>query len=176
MKVLEQSELRLMIKDGSPWYKIAPLHNLFGEKWHRTIDLASGLGLVALLVAWQLGKIPADLLLPAKIMAFLLAAPLILSLATEGYQERPVYLFDKASGQLKINHQKASKSYALTDIVDVIAVTTASGDPPPTHWRKVCLVLQSGEQLELHPGHDQAQRQVEMVTLIRQFLNLDHVE
>ncbi len=111
-------------------------------------------------------------MLAAKFLFFLLAGLLVLAFAAEEYKGTPNYIFDKSFGQLTVDHNESSKNYALADIVDVVAVSTASDDPPPTYWRKIHLVLRSGEELELHPGHDKPDKQAEMVVLIRQFLDL----
>jgi hypothetical protein len=103
----------------------------------------------------------------------LLAAPVFLSFATNQYKRTPVYSFDKSLGQLVIHYRnRACQNYALTDVFDVIAVSTANDDPPPSYWRKVRLIMRSGVELELHPGHEQPNKQEEMVTVIRHFLDL----
>lgn len=175
MKVLEHNESRLVIKDGSPWYNLFPLYNLFSGKWNGVIEVVSGFGVVALYAAWKMGKIPDQLTLAAKFVFFLLAAPFVLAYATRPYRGTPSFVFDKSFGKLTVHHDESSKSYALVDIVNVVAVTRASDDPPPTYWRKIHLVLRSGEELELHPGHDEPNKQEDMATLIRQFLNLPKV-
>ncbi|HEY9598864.1 MAG TPA: hypothetical protein V6D33_14460, partial [Cyanophyceae cyanobacterium] len=91
---------------------------------------------------------------------------------TKPYRNTPIYIFDKLLGELTVHHNESSKSYALADIVDVVAVSRSSDDSPRTYWQKIHLVLRSGEKLELHPGYTEPNKQEEMVTLIRQFLAL----
>lgn len=172
MKVLEHHESRLSIKDGSPFYNLFPLYNLFSGKWNGIIQVLSGLGVVALYLAWKMGKLPDKFPLVTNFVFLLLASSYILAWATKPYRNRPIYIFDKRLGELTIYHNDSSKSYALSDIVDVVAVIRSSEDSPRSYWSRIHLVLQSGEKLELHPGHDKPDKQEEMVTLIRQFLAL----
>lgn len=172
MKVVEHNESRLVIKDGSPWYNLFPLYNLFSGKWNGIIQVVSGLGVVALYMGWKTVKIPDKFTLVPNFVFFLFAASYILARITKPYRNTPIYVFDKSLEELKIHHDESSKSYALADIVDVVAVSRSSDDSPRTYWRKIHLVLRSGEKLKLHPGHAEPNKQEEMVTLIRQFLAL----
>ncbi|HEY9652551.1 MAG TPA: hypothetical protein V6C95_17975 [Coleofasciculaceae cyanobacterium] len=172
MKVVEHNESRLVIKDGSPWYNLFPLYNLFSGKWNGVIQVVSGLGVVALYLGWKTGKFPDKFPLVTNFVFLLLASSYILAWATKPYRNTPIYVFDKSIGELTVHHDESSKSYALSDIVDVVAVSRRSDDSPRTYWQKIHLVMQSGEKLELHPGHAEPNKQEEMVTLIRQFLAL----
>lgn len=175
MKVLEHNQSRLVIKDGSRWYNRFPLYKLFGGKWQEAIKVVLSLGVITLAIAWKMGKIPEHLDSAATIVFFLLAAPFFLMFVTKQYRGTPVYVFDKSFGQLTVHHDESSKSYTLADIVDVVVISTANDAPPPTYWQKIHLVLQSGEELELHPTYGKPKQQAEMVALIRQFLDLQQV-
>lgn len=171
MKILEHTELRLAIKDGSSSYKIYPIHNLFPEKWHSAINVISGLAILTLSVAWFIGKIPAELKLACQFILFLLAAPLVLDVAGEE-GSKAIYIFDKSLGQLTVTDKKIIKRYALSDVVDVVATSTEGYNSSPAYWKTIHLMLRSGEEFELHPGHDKPEKQEELTKLLRQFLNL----
>jgi hypothetical protein len=175
MKVLEHNQSRLVIKDGSRWYNRFPLYKLFGGKWQEAIKVVSSLGVITLAIAWKMGKIPQHLDSAARSVFFLLAAPYFLMYVAKEYRGTPTYVFDKSFGQLTVHHDESSKSYALADIVDVVVISRANDAPPPTDWRKIHLILQSGEELELHPRYNERKQEAEMVALIRQFLDLQEV-
>ncbi|UBF26853.1 hypothetical protein K9N68_02360 [Kovacikia minuta CCNUW1] len=172
MKVLELTPNRLVIKDGSRWYKSYLIHNLLDEKWHKLVNIFSGVITISLGIAWIAGKIPQNLQPASMAVLFLLAAPLILDITT-GERTTPIYRFDKSSGQMTVTNGKFVQRFALTDVVDVVAVNTESIDPPPTYWREIHLILRSKGELKLHPGHEDAQKQEELTLLLRQFLDLN---
>lgn len=115
--------------------------------------------------------IAVELKLACQFLLFLLAAPLVLNVVGEE-GGKAIYIFDKSLGQLTVTDKKVIKRYALSDVVDVVATSTENDDTPPAYWRKIHLMLRSGEEFELHPGHDQPEKQEELTELLRQFLNL----
>ncbi|XGV99207.1 MAG: hypothetical protein ACAF41_09760 [Leptolyngbya sp. BL-A-14] len=173
MKILEHTETHLVIKDGSRWHTSGPIHDLlmlFSEKWQRIIKGFSAVASLSLGVTWLVGKIPISFQPVAAFLLFLLAAPLLLELITR--EEPPTYVFDKSSKQITITHGKFTQRFDLSDVVDILAVSTEAMDPPPSYWREIHLILRSGQALKLYPGHDQPEKQEALTVLLRQFLNV----
>lgn len=169
MKVLELTDTRLVIKDGSMWYKESPFNDLLSGHWGGVIGFVVGLVAIALLVGLS-SNLSQGLKFGLGILLFFLVGPVMLSLLSGDYKPLPLYVFDRVSGELTVFQGKASQTYPLSEVVDVRADSTFNDDGSPEYWRKVHLVLRSNLVLELHPGHNQPQKQEEMVILIRQFL------
>ncbi|WP_448571409.1 hypothetical protein [Trichothermofontia sp.] len=175
MEVLEHSASRLVILDGAMVYS------------YGNIPSANSL-IIQPLIIFTVCTLVVSFFPGASIkLAFILgsitaALPCIglLLVRIYGGGRYPTYVFDQQVGTLTCSTPAVFPSrppkvtrYSLNDIVAVKSVTEANDDPPPIYWRKIQLKMRLDIDLELHPGHDEPEKQQEMVTVLRSFLNLD---
>jgi|GEM_PF-2422179 len=179
MEVLEHSENRLVIQDGSVSYSPSAvwLTKRIKEKGYRRaiaeqLFTASLMGAFVTLVLLLFGVRFASL--KEALVSFLLCSLFFAFMSVDFYIFDPrkkgaLVIFDKNRGKFIVNHS------IVCDLKEVASIQLKTTED---HWveahysKKIHIILRSGKVIKLYSLYDEPDKQWEIMNLIREFLGL----